>query len=477
MANRYLIVSDLHLCDAEEHPDGWMAHKSSAYIFDAEFDLLVRDFMSKVRAKDEVMLVLNGDIFDFDLVTATPEHPPWEVSRQEKKRGLRPTAKKSAWKLQHILQDHPKFMDTLAHFLLAGHRIVYVMGNHDREFHFEAVRRTFLRELKASAKRQDGKIEKEAVRFEPWFFYVPGELYVEHGQQFDYYTSFRYLLDPTIKKGGEKVISLPMGNLSNRYLMSNMGYFNPFATDYILNVFRYVAHWFKYYALTKRSLVFNWFLGSLSVMAKLLENKGLMLKPPRGYKRRLKDTAERYGLTLEHVENLRRMHKLPITNRFYRIVREFWLDRLGIAFFMLLVAVILALVPIPLWIKLMVPFSTFPLLFFIYEYLAQGESVFSVEHELPKYARKVADTLPVRLISFGHTHQPRLIPLARGVTFIDSGTWAPIMSKAREDLPEQGYRNYIYASFSKNRHEIKFDSWVPQERQSQLNGDHSGEER
>jgi hypothetical protein len=52
--------------------------------------------------------------------------------------------------------------------------------------------------------------------------------------------------------------------------------------------------------------------------------------------------------------------------------------------------VALALVPIPLWIKLMVPLSAFPALFFVYEWLAHGETVFSVESVLHQYALRVA---------------------------------------------------------------------------------------
>jgi len=70
--NRYLILSDLHLCDVEDHPDGWKDYKSSRYRFDGELADLVRD---AVRGRPEGVpftLVLNGDVFDFDLVTAVP---------------------------------------------------------------------------------------------------------------------------------------------------------------------------------------------------------------------------------------------------------------------------------------------------------------------------------------------------------------------------------------------------------------------
>ena len=79
MANRYLVVSDLHLSDVEDNPDGWKAYKGSRWVFDDELDRLVRRFLDEGDADDKRVLVLNGDVFDFDLVTAVPEDPPWPV--------------------------------------------------------------------------------------------------------------------------------------------------------------------------------------------------------------------------------------------------------------------------------------------------------------------------------------------------------------------------------------------------------------
>lgn len=139
MRHRYLILSDLHLCDVEEHEDGWKAYKSAAYLFDEEFAKLVERFLATTPAGTEPILVLNGDLFDFDLVDAVPSPAPWPVSRSESKRGLDPTAEKSAWKLERMLAHHPIFLRAIAGYLGHGHRLVYVLGNHDREFHFSPV--------------------------------------------------------------------------------------------------------------------------------------------------------------------------------------------------------------------------------------------------------------------------------------------------------------------------------------------------
>jgi len=48
--------------------------------------------------------VLNGDIFDFDLVTSVPKDPPWPVSFSSGASACSPPPPKSAWKLSRMLE-------------------------------------------------------------------------------------------------------------------------------------------------------------------------------------------------------------------------------------------------------------------------------------------------------------------------------------------------------------------------------------
>ncbi len=459
MGNRYLIVSDFHLADIEDHDDKWMYYKSSRFVFDEEFRQLVQDFTVQGEGGDRLTLVLNGDIFDFDVITAVPDNDPWPISSSERKRGLNPTEEKSVWKLELVLSQHPIFVDTLADFVRSGHRLVYVMGNHDREFHFPRVQQVLVDALEESARVQGSSLARGTLRFEEWFYYVPDEIFAEHGNQYDYYTSFRYLLSPTVEVKGEQRLALPMGNLSNRYLMTRMGYFNPHASDFILNVYNYVFHWLRYYAFTRRNLFFSWLFGSLLVIVRLFKIKRKLKVMPPKQTERLGQIARQYDLSLEEVKALGQLHRPPITQKFYRLVRELWIDRLIIAFIMMGGTITLALVPIPLWIKLMVPLTGFPLLFFIYEWFAHGETIFSMEREIPRRARDIIRVLPAQVITFGHTHLPRLIPLTREATFVDTGAWAPI-TRGVEGKLSPGRRNYLQVSFHQSRVRLHFGSWM-----------------
>jgi len=64
------------------------------------------------------------------------------MTETERHYGLHATEEKSAWKLSHIPRAAPALIEALASFLAGGHRVVYVLGNHDREFHFPAVQRS-----------------------------------------------------------------------------------------------------------------------------------------------------------------------------------------------------------------------------------------------------------------------------------------------------------------------------------------------
>ena len=467
MTHRYLVISDLHLADVENHRDGWKYYKERRFVADKDICALLRKFLESSAAGSENTLILNGDIFDFDLISPSKEKTDFKVSAFERRWGLRPTVEKSVWKLKKILKDHQGFIEGLVDFLAAGAKIVYILGNHDREFHFKEVKRTFLATLKETAAAQEKCFSPKQIQFEPWFYYVKGEIYAEHGQQYDFYTSYRHVLYPTIPSRQGEEIALPMGNISNRYLMGRMGYFNPHATDYILNIFSYLAHWLRYYAFSRRSLAVSWFLGSLIVMRRLLRTKRKRFRRPSQYDDLMAKQAEKYSLSRQTVERLHRLRRLPITNQFFKIIREFWIDRLALLILMMGGTLTLALVPVPLWIKLMVPLTGFPLLFFIYESILKGETVLTVERDMPANAAFIAEILDAAVVTFGHTHIPRLLPLQAEVTFIDTGTWAPITKSSEDRSLAKGYRNYLICEFDDGGRFLEFDCWpIPRLRDS-----------
>jgi hypothetical protein len=184
-----------------------------------------------------------------------------------------------------------------------------------------------------------------------------------------------------------------------------------------------------------------------------------VLRAPRAGRALWPAAGARAGLTGAVVEKIAALQRPPITNRVYRMAREFWLDRLALFVLMVGGTIALALVPVPLWLKLMVPLACFPLLFFLYETFAHGETVFGVEREFPRVAHQLAMLLDTPVIAFGHDHVPRLLPIDSRITFVDTGTWAPIYDEAGRLLP--GYRNFLEAHFRPGRRaEVFLGSWM-----------------
>lgn len=459
--NLYLIVSDLHTTEIEDNEDGWKRYKSSKFGIDGEFEKLVRHFSARGNGENKLTLILNGDIIDFDLVTSIPEQPPWPVSRSEHSCGLNPTSPKSEWKLHRVLDHHPKFVQTLARFLSEGHEIVYVLGNHDQEFQFQPVQDILNAAIKRSADEQGLTLGEEAhVRFEPWFFHVPNEIYAEHGQQYDAYSSFRYMLTPHVDGAdGIDELAIPMGNLSCRELINRLGFFNPHSSaGFILSLFAYLSHWFHHYAFTRRSLIFSWLWGSLCVWRKTLAIRAKVLtKGPKDHEAKRNHLAERVALSSEVVEAIDNERSLPIADKVFRVLRELWLDRLFLLLVLITATVLLTLTSAPLWVKLMVPLSTFPLVFLIYEAVA-AVSAWEWMAKLPQRARRIAEMVGCPVITFGHTHLPMTLPLARGVTLVNTGTWSPTWGEGEILTP--GIQNYAVVEVNQGAVDVEIGSWL-----------------
>ena len=456
---RYLVISDLHLADLESHADGWKSYKHPRFTFDEELDRIVRRFVAEADSTAERVLVLNGDIVDFDLITRVPDEPPWPVSRRERRRGLDPTEAKSAWKLEQVLADHPGFVDTLARFAGRGHRIVYVIGNHDTEMSFAGVQRVLERALAARAGELELGIAPGALCFEPWFYYVPGEIYAEHGHQYDRFSSQECVLQPVDTTVEPPQAVLAMGNLANRTLLSRMGFFNPHASDYILSLPRYVAHWLRHYAFTWRSVAMAWLLGSIAVLMELMRAHRRRRRQPVDREAVIRTEAARKGLSVGTLRALDAQRRPPVIGHTWRMMRELWLDRLGLAVLMCGGTIALALSPVPLWVSLTVPLGGFPLAYLLYEALAADDSIFTMGREAQVHARAVARLLPVRVVTFGHSHVPELLPLTPGVTYVNTGTWAAVPTG--EETLEPGLRNTLTVVCCAGRAEVRLETHQP----------------
>jgi len=419
------VISDLHLCEAEPvHPQFplWKKYKTREFFFDSEFFDFLRH-ISKMSSGSEVELILNGDIFDFDSVLDLPQEPPFRITWLERRRGLASEESKSVFKFARILSDHAEFVEALRWFLLCGHRIVFVIGNHDLELNWPSVQKLLRDRLKLPTEYE------ENLRFCEWFYISNGDTLIEHGNQYDPYCVCHDPVNPYVVQYNRVEIRLPFGNIACRYMMNGMAFFNPHVDSaYIMSIAEYVKFFVKYMARAQPLLIWTWFWGAVLTLIKTVSDTLLpALRDPLRTEDRLEEIASKANATPRMARELKELSAPPATLRPMTVARELWLDR---AFLILLG--LLALFQLFLFIKQVYDISVFwmfiPVLVLVPFFLFYSRSIYS---NVEQYKEPQDDILAmtseitrVRRVVYGHTHEIRHEVIG-AVDHLNPGSWSP----------------------------------------------------
>lgn len=172
------------------------------------------------------------------------------LSPQRKRFGLGSTYPEACWKLLQIYRGHPVVFRALAWFLAAGNELVIISGNHDLELHWAEVQAQvrWLLDFAYQELRRDGRFGpthdplsdwaclaiagehfkecQDRLNFSPWFYYEPGFVYIEHGQQYEPANALMLPLNPTLPGHG-RYLWLPWGSLVVRYFYNGLEDLNP----------------------------------------------------------------------------------------------------------------------------------------------------------------------------------------------------------------------------------------------------------
>lgn len=442
-AEHTAIISDLHLCEAEvPHPRYplWKKYKTKEFFFDSEFSLFLEHIKERSGGRP-VELILNGDVFDFDSVTALPADPPYKITWLERERGLHPEESKSLFKIRRILDDHPVFVKALAEFLALGHRVVFIIGNHDLELHWPDVQSELVRRLAA------GDAEKERIRFCEWFYISNEDTLVEHGNQYDPYCVCLDPINPYLRRYNRVEMRLPFGNIACRYLGNGMGFFNPHVEDqFTMSMGEYFRFFLKYIVRAQPLVVWTWFWGSSLTLVQSVRDS---LRPTLRHPLKMEDQIERVALkanaTPRMVRELRELRCNPATQEPEIVARELWMDR---AFFVL--AGLLVLLQIFITVKQVYDISVFwlfvPILAYVPFFLFYAQAIRS---NIPSYrepqerilAMASAITKTQRIV-YGHTHIVRHEVIG-AVEHLNSGTWSPGFADIECTQPV-GYKSFVW---------------------------------
>ena len=238
-------------------------------------------------------------------------------------------------KLRAAVSRHREVFEALARFVAGGHALTIVRGNHDVDFHWEAVQE----DLRATLVEMAGPAAAgaaERIEFAPWFYYVGGVAYcVEHGHQYDLLCSTQHVMAP-LSPLDPRRIARSFSDVLLRFVvrptkgLPEYGHDQMGLADYVLFAARLGARGLVRLGLRFASAVVELFRlrrAHLSDAARALGEE---------HERRMASLAVATRVGIERLQALASLQVPPVTQSAQKILASVLLDRLGaglLAFF------------------------------------------------------------------------------------------------------------------------------------------------
>jgi len=456
-----LIISDLHLSEGI-HPSTKRFSRNEDFFFDEEFARFLAYYSDQSHGNDKPWhLIINGDFLDFLQVTSIDDADESHSRDPERpKYGLGCGEGETVHKLDRIMEGHKQFFKAMAKFIVKGHSVTIMKGNHDVEFHYMGVRDAFIKEMQDLCKQVASENAANmttplppwgSLRFSDWFYYEPGLLWVEHGNQSDEQNCFRNWLEPLLPADPKRKdeIDLPFGSLFVRYLFNRVENEEPFA-DNIKPPTKFVS----------------WFLLHHPIhFLNFARKDGLyMLKKIRRAWKRIPDSAYADRDAAHHTRLvklaslwnikehvLENIDKLRATSVFrqgkhlqgkWKLMRGLIMCNLffPLGVFFLFLTFLFSIVVVPLWVPLALFFWGVFLFVFLYPRGKKKKS--NVLSDLvAEKAKEIFKHLDVRYVIMGHSHNADLQSIdnggKNGKEYFNTGTWTKVFSEEERLIREE----------------------------------------
>lgn len=449
-----LVVSDIHL-GAGLRADGTYS-RHEEFFYDHEFASFLKYYREKSRACGRPLkLVLNGDILDFLAVREVPDAAQAQkhgiqLSRNEMKYGMGTSETKSAWKVLRILEGHRVFFEALADFAAAGHDIVWIRGNHDIELYWTAVRREILNFLLAIARNRQADPDAVAGRlcFVDWYYYEPGRVYIEHGNQYDPTNALEAQLIPLLPLGAydsdDRLLDYPIGELFARYVYSQVRSIDPYRT-HVITFAHYLSVTRSYNVMDfLRTLYFNFPFFVRAVRNTTHFTRADLETLQREQERARGEYARATGLDPDAALEIDRLRSRPLGRSSYEIFREMFrpfvrqvLIFSGIAVlslygWILIFTALSSVLADSIFGKasLMAVLAVLSVMGLFFALTKVGKAIDAYVDPLVPQTRakgiEAARIARVPVVVMGHTHVAECVRTPDGITYVNSGTWIPI---------------------------------------------------
>jgi UDP-2,3-diacylglucosamine pyrophosphatase LpxH len=378
------IVSDVHLNNHPYNPETQPENPRRK-----NFRLFLTQLNEELEPNEKVLLILNGDILD---ITGSwnDEPMPWDPDHARVEKALCDL-------VQDILENNEamtqQLQKLLQHPLV---EIVYVFGNHDGLLQLYPKAHQVIRDFLGISIQQS-----QRMRFVDHFFSEDLELYVEHGHRFDPFNKHVeqvYTNDP------------PLGDVINVLLVNR---FVEVAVDRLRD---------------------SGYSEALITRIHLRLHDIEYLRPLALLPVWIQTIAHQYHA---HPENTGKTK--PIDKILKDSIAEILANPLVLALMVERLKVPHQFLTFCIHLILQVP-AILPMISFVTSKLTnQGHS----NKYQYKAAQKIYHERGCRLIVFGHTHIPAVLPLSESAYYFNTGSWKPVINlfKYSKDPVELEYLN------------------------------------
>jgi UDP-2,3-diacylglucosamine pyrophosphatase LpxH len=412
-----LVVSDLHFGE-ELLPGASLERRRAVELGSSAFREFLRYHTVRRRDGRPWRLVIAGDLFDFMsvVISATRDRPA--KSADERRFGLGRGIQPGVERMRRICEAHRPLLAELGRFAAAGHSIDILVGNHDVELLASEVVGELMLQLVAAG-ADDRALARIGVV--PWFIYLPGVCWIEHGHVYDEGCSFEFNLAPMDPKDGWLIYNADYAAV--RYLGAAVPELDPHGIEEwgLWGYMRYTAG-LGFRSGTRLWIAYGRFVQALFAARRLHRSFKRRDRRRREHRARLAEVARTGGLSPETAAAIDRLARTPLTVSGRRMGRMVMLDRFGIGVGSF-VAIVLMLIALPLgWAiagAILVAALSFAATRWLGEHMVTSQIPM---RSVPQRLRKLVDA-PV--VVFGHTHDPRWQKLRTGGLYVNVGTWLP----------------------------------------------------
>ncbi|MHB8876201.1 MAG: hypothetical protein ACYC8T_21125 [Myxococcaceae bacterium] len=444
-----VVVSDLHLGRGRNGDTGRF-HSLEAFFYDEDFfefcQYLCRESAERGQG---LTLVFNGD--SFDLLRIEPEPVGADATRREKRYGPIVTPEVAGTMLKDVLAGHPRFAEAVALVLEAGHRVVFLPGNHDLELQWAsahgAVRRAVLAAVRARRGEAAVASADALLGFEPWFFHEPGRVWIEHGCQYDAESSFRFYLRTRAEERADAIAQLerdlPLGSFCQRYLYNAFG-----ALSFIVPSTRANVRYFLWLVANRPGLLLRVLASHGPFGLQFLRRLGRVVVPIKALEQahleelEVQATRSKLGPKLEKIEALKNVPLSLVLAVQALVLPVAKLGTLGLVVAFTAAGVWFTLFDVISQLQLGFVLKT--LLFLLLNVVTVAGLVaglfYALIRERPEVqpgplrraAQEIVNLLDVSVVTFGHTHDEVLFRLDRPSNgkswYFNTGTWIAVFS-------------------------------------------------